>query len=207
MVEVVVGYLTVHLLRGARHVADRTIESLLDRLAKLVEARLGPGPLDTLAGNPADAATQTQVRRNIEAAARTDPAFAQELDALRAELDQRGGREIINQVYAQMNVQAFDHGMAAGRDLIYAPTDFNVPDPSDLSGAPAWVKLFIGLGFLTCVTGLGIFFYTLFTDMPDLNDPDFGETPPGIPLAFGIFFVGFAIVAIGSIGRAMSKRR
>lgn len=52
-----------------------------------------------------------------------------------------------------------------------------------------------------------IFGYTLFTGMPDLNDPDFGDTPAGIPLAFGVFFAGFVILGVGSIGRALSKRR
>jgi hypothetical protein len=69
------------------------------------------------------------------------------------------------------------------------------------------VKFCIALGSLVAVSGLGVFFYTLFTVNTDLNDPNFGETPPGIPLAFGIFFVGFVLLGIGSIGRAMSKRR
>jgi hypothetical protein len=93
--------------------------------------------------------------------------------------------------------------MAAGRDLTYV----HVPDPSDLSGASGWVKTSIVLGAIFAVGGLMIFFYTLFTDMPDLGDPDFGETPDGIPLAFGVFFVGFILMGIGSMGRAFSKRR
>ena len=43
--------------------------------------------------------------------------------------------------------------------------------------------------------------------MPDLDDPNFGETPSGIPLAAGVFFAGFLLLGIASIGRAFSKRR
>ena len=52
-----------------------------------------------------------------------------------------------------------------------------------------------------------IFGYTLFTDMPDIGDPDFGEVPPAIPLAFGVFFAGFVLLGIGALGRAFSNRR
>jgi hypothetical protein len=100
-------------------------------------------------------------------------------------------------------VQAFDHGIAIGRDFNY----FHAPDPTDYSNAPVWVKFCIVLGSVVGVAGLFIFGYTLFTGMPDLNDPDFGAIPAGIPLAFGVFFAGFVILGIGSIGRAMSKRR
>jgi hypothetical protein len=41
----------------------------------------------------------------------------------------------------------------------------------------------------------------------DLDDPNFGKTPAGIPIAAGVFFLGFIILGIGSMGRAMSKRR
>ena len=118
-----------------------------------------------------------------------------------AELDRMGGRNVINNVNAQLNVQAIGGGIAVGGDYV------NVPDPSDLSGAPAWVKGTIALGLLLAVAGLGIFGYTLFTDMPDLDDPNFGETPEGIPLAAGVFFAGFVLMGIASIGRAFSKRR
>ena len=207
VVEAALGYLTVRFLRGAGQVANAAVDSLLDRLAGVVASRIGSQSLDELAAQPRNDETREKIGRNIAARANVDPTFNSALKELVAELDELGGRQLVNEVYAQYSIQAIGAGsIAAGRDVIYAPTDVHVPDPTDISGAPGWVKLFIGVGFLTCVAGLGIFFYTLFTDMPDLNDPNFGETPSGIPIAFGVFFVGFAIAAIGSIGRAMSRR-
>jgi hypothetical protein len=49
----VVGYLTAFLLRGARRLADRAFESGLDRLADVVESRIGRRSLDRLEENPA----------------------------------------------------------------------------------------------------------------------------------------------------------
>jgi hypothetical protein len=129
--------------------------------------------------------------------------FAREVAQLVAELDRRGGRQLVNEVYARNNVQAFDHGVAIGRDFNY----FHAPDPNDLSGAPFWVKFVIALGTVVAVAGMFIFGYTLFTDMPDIGDPDFGEVPPAIPLAFGVFFAGFVLLGIGALGRAFSNRR
>jgi hypothetical protein len=201
---IVVGYVTAWLFRGARQLADSAVESLLDRLARLVERRLGHRPIDALEQRPHDAETRNRVGASVAEQARRDPTFARELSQLVAELDRRGARQIINQVNAQVNLQAFDHGIVVGRD--YNVVD--VPDPSDLSGAPVWVKLFLALGAAVCVTGLFIFGYTMFTDTPDLSDPSsFGDVPRGIPLAAGVFFAGFLITGIGTFGRAMSKRR
>lgn len=199
----IVGYLTAALVRASQRWGDRTLDSMLDRLAALVARRLGRQPLDRLARNPTDSSVQREVGLTIDGAVSVDKAFERELSKLVTELDRRGGRQVINQVYAQMNVQAFDHGIAVGGDFNY----FNVPDPTDLSTAAWWVKFCVVVGAVTAISGLFIFGYTLFTDMPDLNDPDFGETPPGIPLAFGVFFIGFVILGIGSLGRAMSRRR
>lgn len=199
----IVGYLTAALLRAGRRWADRTMDSLLNRLTDLVASRMGHGPLDRLAGNPGDEGVQREVGLTIDGALTVDRGFARELAEVVAELDRRGGRQIVNQVYAQMNVQAFDHGVAIGRDFNY----FHAPDPSDYSDAPSWVKFCVVLGSALAAAGVFIFGYTLFTGIPDVNDPGFGETPPGIPLAFGVFFIGFLILGIGAIGRAMSKRR
>jgi hypothetical protein len=199
----VVGYLTAALVRGGQRWVDRTVDSLLDRLAGLVTRRLGDAPVERLKANPGDEAVQREVSLTIDGALSANQAFAREIARLVAELDEKGGRELINQVYAQINVQAFDHGIAVGRDFNY----FNSPDPSDLSGAPPWVKFCIVLGAVICMTGLFIFGATLFTNVPSLDDPNFGEIPSGIPLAFGVFFLGFIILAIGSLGRAISRRR
>jgi len=44
-----------------------------------------------------------------------------------AEFDKHGGRQLVNK-----DVQAFDHGIAIGRDFNY----FHAPDPADYSNAP-----------------------------------------------------------------------
>lgn len=198
----IVGYLTAALLRGGRRIADRTVDSLLDRLTGLVADRMGPGPLDRLRKYPRDDTAQREVGLTIDGAVSVDANFARELAALVAELDRHGGREMINEVYAQTNVQAFDHGMAIGRDFNY----FNVPDPDDMSDAPGWVKLCIVLGSVVTTVGMFMFGYTLFTDNPAPGDPNFGEVPAGIPTAVGVFFLGFVILGIASIGHSLSKR-
>ncbi len=198
----IVGYLTAALLRGGRRIADRTVDSLLDRLTDLVADRMGPGPVDRLRKHPREETVQREVGLTIDGATSVDANFAHELAGLIAELDRHGGRQMINEVYAQMNVQAFDHGTAIGRDFNY----FNAPDPTDMSDAPGWVKLCIVLGAVVALTGMFIFGYTFFTFDPDFDDPNFGAFPPGMPIAFGVFFLGFVILGIGAIGRSLSRR-
>jgi len=199
----IVGYLTASLLRGGQRIADRTVDSLLDRLTGLITDRMGPGPVDRLRTHPREETVQREVGFTIDGATSVDANFARELAALVAELDRHGGRQMINEVYAQMNVQAFDHGVAVGRDFTY----FNAPDPTDMSDAPGWVKFCIVIGSVVALAGMFIFGYTFFTDNPSVDDPNFGEIPAGIPIAFGVFFLGFVILGIGSIGRSLSRRR
>jgi hypothetical protein len=199
----VVGYLTAAVIGAGKRWGDKKLDQLLDRLTGLVAGRMGRQPLDQLRSDPQNPTVQRDLGLTLDGATRVDPTFAQQLAEVVAALDQRGGREMVNTVYANMNVQAFDHGIAVGGNFNY----FHAPDPSDISDAPAWVKLCIVLGSVLALGGMFIFGYTLFTDMPDLGDPDFGETPPGIPLAFGVFFAGFVVLGIASLGRALSKRR
>ena len=199
----VVGYLTAALLGAGKRWADRRLDSLLDSLTGLVQEKLGTRPVDNLRDTPTDPQAQRDLELVIDGAIARDQAFRAEVSRLVRELDQRNGRQLLNQVYANTNMQAFDNGMVVGRDFNY----FSAPDPSDLSGAPGWVKAFLVIGALFAMGGLAIFFITLFTQIPDLGDPDFGQTPPGIPLAFGVFFVGFVLMGIASIGRSLSKRR
>lgn len=164
---------------------------------------MGRQTLDRLKGNARDENVQRDVGLTLDGALRADPSFARELASVIAELDKRGGRQIINQVYARTNVQAFQDGIAVGGNFNVYPA----ADPHDYSAAPSWVKLCIVVGSALAVAGLFIFGYTLFTDMPDLNDPDFGQTPRGIATAAAVFFAGFVITGIGSLGRALSRRR
>lgn len=198
----VVGYLTAALLRAGKRWGDRALDQLLDRLTRLVADRMGRAPLDRLADNPRSPEVQREVGLTVDGAISVDKAFAGELADLIRALDQHGGRQLVNNVYAQMNVQAFDHGIAVGRDFNY----FQAPDPTDISDAPGWVKFCIVLGSVLTVGGVFIFGYTLFTGMPDVDDPNFGDVPAGVPLAAAVFFVGFVVLGIASLGRAMSKR-
>jgi hypothetical protein len=146
---------------------------------------------------------QREVGLTLDGAISVDRDFAAQLAELVSSLDDNGGRQLVNNVYAQNNEQAIDNGEAVGGDFNY----YHAPDPSDISDAPVWVKLFIVVGGVLVVSAFFIFGYTLFTDMPDLGDPDFGETPPGIPLAAGVFFVGFVILGVAAVGRSMISRR
>jgi hypothetical protein len=110
----IVGYLTAALVRGGHRLADRTVDSLLDRLTNLVANRMGRGPVDRLRQHPREETVQREVGLTIDGATSVDANFAHELATLIAELDRNGGRQMINEVYAQMNVQAFDHGTAIG---------------------------------------------------------------------------------------------
>jgi hypothetical protein len=199
----IVGYLTAALLRGGHRVADRTLDALLDRLTALVARRMGRGTLDRLKGHVRDENVQRDVGLTLDGAIKIDPSFARELAAVIADLDRRGGRQLINQVYARTNVQAFQDGIAVGGNFNVYPA----ADAHDYSDAPPWVKLCIVVGTAAAVAGLFVFGYTLFTDMPDLNDPDFGQTPRGLAVAAAVFFAGFVILGIGSLGGGLSKRR
>lgn len=199
----VVGYLTAAVLRAGKRAGDKVLDSLLDRLASLVAQKMGGGTLDRLARDARSAEVQRDLGLRLDGAISVDQDFAGQLASLVDSLDRNGGRQLVNNVYAQMNVQAFDQGMAVGGDFNY----FHAPDPSDISDAPVWVKLFIVVGGVLVVSAFFIFGYTLFTDMPDLEDPDFGKIPPGIPLAAGVFFGGFVVLLVASVGRAMSRRR
>ena len=53
-----------------------------------------------------------------------------------------------------------------------------------------WVKGLIVIGTLLALAGLGIFGYALFTGIPELGDPGFGETPAAFGIAAAVFFAG-----------------
>ena len=197
---VVVAYLTASLLKGGRRIADRALESLMDRLVERVSDRLGPRPINTLERDPADPGNQRLVAGKISEAMRADRAFARELTQLVTELNRHGGRQFINEVYAETNIQAFGGGHAIGGNLIYAPPP---RDPSDISDSPAWVKVLAMLGGLLCIGAFGIFGYALFT-----NDPVPGETgpPDGVVQAAAVFFAGLVVMAVAGFANMFTKR-
>ncbi|NGY62637.1 hypothetical protein G7043_27330 [Lentzea sp. NEAU-D13] len=88
----------------------------------------------------------------------------------------------------------------------------------DLSGAPLWVKAFVWAGTLLAIAGLGVVMYGVLmpTDVPVPAPPGFPSPPhrptpsvggPNLPLGFGLFFAGFVLTAIGTLGHSTSKRR
>lgn len=201
----VVGYLGAALLGAGSRLRDRAVDGLLDRLVELVTARMGGRPLDRLKTSPGDPAVQREVSLVIDGALSVDPTFASELANVVAELDRRGGRDLINQVQAHTNVQAFDQGIAVAvaRDWNY----MYAPDPTDMSDAPGWVKAFFIAGFIVAAIGFGLFAYSLFSVATE--SPREGPTgmPDGIPRAFGVFITGIALVGVAALGRSMSRRR
>jgi hypothetical protein len=193
-VGVLSSYLTMWLYRGARQLADRTFEVLLDRLANLIEQRIGQRTLRALRKNPGDIEIATQVSHKIATVAQRDHAFASELQKLIRDLDRCGGRTVINQVnqVTGQNVQAFGgQARAAGRDQF----NVNVPDPDDWSRAPSWVKATFVLGAVIFALGLAINLLTM------------NRVPQGFPLGWGVFVIGFVILLVGALGKMMSGRK
>jgi len=137
---VVAAYLGAAVARGGRRLLDTMIDTGLDRLSTAVVRRLGRGPATDLAHNPDSPAVRAHVARQLESTARCDPGFARELAFLVAQLDRSGGRRLINNVRAQVNVQAFDGGYAHYGDYNEGDIYTNDYDPADelvagLSGA------------------------------------------------------------------------
>jgi hypothetical protein len=196
---VIVGYLAAAV---GKKVADRAINGLLDYLARRVQERLGRAPLGDLRRRPDDPRVRAHVDRAVQQAASADPAFAYDLARVQAELDQRGARYLVGDIYAPHGNVAVGHGATAIGN-VYA----QFRHPSDMRDAPAWAKTLMALGFLICLAGMGLFGYTIFTDQPEFGDPDFGRPPQGIGVAAGVFFTGFVIAAIGAIGAGMSRDR
>ena len=103
---------------------------MVDQLKSLVLRRLGHDSLQRLTADPRDERAQRDVGLTIDGAARVDAGFARELATIVERLDRRGGRQVLNRIYADMNVQAFDHDVAVGRDfdLVAAILDDQVLD-------------------------------------------------------------------------------
>ena len=97
---------------------------------------------------PGDREQQRRVGQGIEAVAGVDRQFAAELAELQRRLDRAVGRQLINTVYAQTSVQAFGGNAYGGSHY-----EYNVPDPTDYSKAPAWVKVLTMLGIAIVLVG------------------------------------------------------
>lgn len=202
---VLAGYLAVAATRAAGRVFDKTVDALFDRLAQRVGQRLGGQAVAAINANPGDRQRQRQVGQGIEAVARVDPQYAAELAHLQRRLDELVGRQLINVVHAQTSVQAFHGGNAYGGHHY----EYSVPDPTDYSKAPVWVKVLIVIGIVIALFGFGMVlvgilgFINSVPDSPPDRLPDFGSVLRG----FGVFFAGLIILTIANVGKVLSRRR
>lgn len=201
---VLAGYLAVAATRQAGRVFDKAVDALFDRLAQRVAQRLGGQAVAAINARPGDREQQQRVGQGIEAVAGVDRQFAAELADLQRRLDNAVGRQLINTVYAHTSVQAFGGNAYGGGHF-----EYNVPDPTDYSKAPGWVKVLTVLGIGVALVGFGIAFVTILgfitsvPNFPDAGMPDFGN----VGLGFGVFFVGLVVLTVANLGKVMSKKR
>lgn len=198
----IVGYLTAAVIGAGKRWVDRKLDALLEQLTSRVAKSIGRDEVDQLASNPKDESIQRELSLAIDTAMHRDQALARELSRLVAKLDKRGGRKLINQVYAQNNLQAFDQGVVIGGDVNY----FHGVDHNDLSGAPTWVKLFMVLGTLLFMAGMAVLLYAFFTDPFNTSGAGINFSAEAV-LAFGICFTGVFFLTVAGVGRALSRRR
>jgi hypothetical protein len=151
---VIAAYLAAAVARGGERLVSKAVDAGLDRLSAAVVRRMGRGPDTDLARDPRSPAAQAHVGRAIESAAQRDPAFAQELAALLQQLDRSGGRRLINNVRANVNVQAFDGGYAHFGDYYEGDSYTNDYDPGDEIVAGRGIGRFVAIiGLLVAMAG------------------------------------------------------
>lgn len=204
----VVGYLTVAVQGAGRAAADRRTDSLLDHLNASVLRSVGRGPIDRLRQNPDDEAIRNEVGLTIDGAAARDGGFVQELEAIVAELDERGGRNLINQAYAQPADPAYaqptpsaaGHAGPDGRGSRTHPLLW-----FHMATAPLWSKVLIVVGFVVFMGGAVMFGYSIFTSLGDVDQLADGELPTAFRY-FGIPVAGILLIIIGNLGAAFSRR-
>jgi|GEM_PF-3139435 len=192
----IVGYLVAFLLGGAKRFADSKLDGMLKRLYERVKSEFRNDPaLAQVEKNPRNEAAQQWLRSQLEEAAARDVALREELAGLQRALQQQAPNLLVYAPGAD-TVVGVNSGYFVGRDVII----HNPPFPGGLdSRAPAWVKGLYVLGVLLCLGGLGLFFFTMFSEQPDFSDPNFGVLPAGIPAAFSVFFAGFFLIAIAAL--------
>jgi hypothetical protein len=71
----------------------------------------------------------------------------------------------------------------------------------------ALVKVMVVVGVLLILGGFGVFGFSLFTDQPALDSPDFGKVPEGVIVGAAMFFGGLVLSVIARLLSSLQKRR
>ena len=211
---VAAAYLGAAVARSGRHLLDTMIDTGLDRLSTAVVRRLGRGPATDLARNPDSPAVRAHVARQLESTARCDPGFARELAFLVAQLDRSGGRRLINNVRAQINVQAFDGGYAHYGDYNEGDIYTNDYDPADELVAGQGIGRFVAIiGLTVTLAGfLGFVWvmYDAFRNGGPGSSPLDLEILPGVPMlpvGFLAFLFGGMVYGLGTTASKAARKR
>lgn len=198
----VVGYVVSYLSGKGRKLADRAVDQLLERLYSEVAANLPGDPaVHRLEQDPGDDRAQAQLVDSLARATESNEVLAAVLEGLVERLGDHGAAELLidapvhGQVFQQVSAS---HGSVVGSIAGDVTIYHGSSADRRWQHAPTSVKVLAGIGMLLAVVGMGIFFVTLFTHDPDFGDPDFGRIPPGVPVAFGVFFTGFVLAGIAS---------
>jgi len=211
---VAAAYLGAAVARSGRHLLDTMIDTGLDRLSTAVVRRLGRGPATDLAHNPDSPAVRAHVARQLESTARCDPGFARELAFLVAQLDRSGGRRLINNVRAQINVQAFDGGYAHYGDYNEGDIYANDYDPADELVAGQGIGRFVAIiGLTVTLAGFLGFVWVLYDAFrnggPGSSPLDLEILPgvPMLPVGFLAFLFGGIVYGLGTTASKAARKR
>lgn len=191
----IVGFLVATLMGAAQRLADRKLDHLLNELTDRVFGRLGSDPaLGDLQNNPQDPHAQHSAAASIGAAARQDHRYQAELARLQHELDRRGARKLLLYAPGAETVIGINHGVVVHDGNIYMTWE----DPTRIRNDPVWVKAAFVLATLFTLLGFGTMGVAIFQT---------GARGPGPAIIPGaaIFFLGFVIMAIASLGHSMSN--
>lgn len=211
---VIAAYLAAAVARGGERLVSKAVDAGLDRLSAAVARRMGRGPDTDLARDPRSPAVQAHVGRAIESAAQRDPAFAQELAALLQQLDRVGGRRLINNVRAHVNVQAFDGGYAHFGDYYEGDSYSNDYDPGDEIVAGRGIGRFVAIiGLLVAMAGFVGFASVIYggfaSDGVGYSPLDLEVLPgiPMLPVGFLAFLIGGIVYGLGTSASKAARKR
>lgn len=210
---VVAAYLVMALARGGDRLLGRAVDSGLDRLAGSVARRLGRAPGEDLVRRPDDPVVARRAGRAIEDAADDDPLFARDLEDIVARLDRAGGRQLVNEVQAEFNVQAFNGDAHVGDYYEGNSYSADYDQGDELFSGRGPGRLVAVVGIIVALAGFVGWAYVIFSGMT-ARSAGFNafaiEIARGIPLApvaFGAFGVGGLLYALGTGASKAARKR